>query len=126
LTLTPARVHNVAVRRWLLLAAVFSLTVWASLALAPSSSETTTDAVTVAVVADVPTPGTTGDPNARWEVAHRPGVPLPESGWKLSPPHADLAAARSGVVCTTTDDTVNRALPSRSVPTSLLHIPLLI
>jgi hypothetical protein len=127
LTTYRHRVHNDAVH-CRLLALLFCLTAWATLAqMVPASADTTTNAAAgVSSETQAGAPRGAGDSDNRWDARYRANVSVTESLWKSSVVHADLAAARSGEMFIETYTVGRRDRPTGNRSAHLLHIPLLI
>ena len=114
--------------RRLLIALLFSLTAWATVARFTPAGADAANAVTADVCSEAEAGGAGGttDSDSRWVAAHRAIVSVTESRWKSPGGHATFVAApaRNALAETFRIGATHRRSPARSA--HLLHTPLLI
>ncbi len=123
----PGRIGGVGRRHRLLLAAVFCVVAWATVALTtPRPADSQEAVASAAPCTPVDDPGT-GTSDGQWHAGSRASAAITESLWKLSPVHADLAGARCGDLFETAPALPRRHCAFRRTPDHRpLRIPLLI
>lgn len=119
--------HNWAVLRGVLLAIVFVLSTWATVAqVVPAAAEATMTLAGADSCSELDGPMSSGDSDGQWHAQHRTNASVTESVWKSPLVHAGLAGVRCPNMFVSIRTSDGLDYPTPHAPRHPLAIPLLI